>query len=434
MCSSPERERERAGAARTCHRREQRPFQFALADPASPAEPALGRPLDELKLVLVSALLAHAAASVRAGRDVAQPRDSDGRGAAAVPPVGIRAACQARRRQAPRAQLRARRWGRDALVGHGASPSTSWAAGPARSIARRSSAAALGSPPRVFCSAAASPSPSTPGICRRTRRRTSRAPSSAPSASSKRAGQRRPSTISSRAPVAPRGASFRTSRSRASDPLDRELQSLGRGRRPSPNLDLYPDTIDLDARQHPFPYRHARRFTAMLIETSIYLRALLQDFVIAGGRIVVRELPDRKALVAFDEPVIFNCTGLGARALLGDEELMPAKGQVTFLLRSPRSTTSPGRPPASTCSPQRRHPARRHVRARQLVQRRRPGEVVVSPRWEADSTSSADLMAQRTKTRREPLENAYARPSSRRNHWARSGTQSLHEQTPGANA
>ena len=83
----------------------------------------------------------------------------------------------------------------------------------------------------------------------------------------------------------------------------------------------------------------------MLIETSIYMRALLQEFLLAGGRLVVRDLPDRRALVAFDEPLIFNCTGLGARALLGDEELIPAKGQVTFLQPQPEIdylTLSPG--------------------------------------------------------------------------------------------
>jgi D-amino-acid oxidase len=106
-------------------------------------------------------------------------------------------------------------------------------------------------------------------------------------------------------------------------------------RRPPPNRNFYRDTVDLGPREHPFPYRYARRFTTMLIETSIYMRTLLQEFLIAGGKVVVRELPDRQALVAFDEPLIFNCTGLGARALLGDEELIPAKGQVTLLLPQP---------------------------------------------------------------------------------------------------
>jgi glycine/D-amino acid oxidase-like deaminating enzyme len=106
-------------------------------------------------------------------------------------------------------------------------------------------------------------------------------------------------------------------------------------RRPPPNLDLYPDTTDLGPREHPFPYRYARRFTTMLIETSTYMRAMLQEFLIAGGKVVALEARDRQALIALDEPVVFNCTGLGARALLGDEELTPAKGQVTFLLPQP---------------------------------------------------------------------------------------------------
>jgi D-amino-acid oxidase len=99
--------------------------------------------------------------------------------------------------------------------------------------------------------------------------------------------------------------------------------------------ELYPDAVDLGPREHPFPARYARRFTTMLIETSIYMRTLLQEFLIAGGRLVVRELPAREGLAALDEPIIFNCTGLGARALLGDEELIPAKGQLTFLLPQP---------------------------------------------------------------------------------------------------
>ena len=35
------------------------------------------------------------------------------------------------------------------------------------------------------------------------------------------------------------------------------------------------------------------------------------------------------------ESVIVNCTGLGARNLFGDEELIPIKGQLTFLVPQP---------------------------------------------------------------------------------------------------
>jgi glycine/D-amino acid oxidase-like deaminating enzyme len=95
------------------------------------------------------------------------------------------------------------------------------------------------------------------------------------------------------------------------------------------------DVEDLGPREHPFPARYARRFTTMLIETSIYLAAMLREFFIAGGRVVVREFASSGDLAAVDEPVVFNCTGLGAKALVGDDELVPVKGQLTILLPQP---------------------------------------------------------------------------------------------------
>jgi glycine/D-amino acid oxidase-like deaminating enzyme len=51
----------------------------------------------------------------------------------------------------------------------------------------------------------------------------------------------------------------------------------------------------------------------------------------AGGRIVVREFADRASLLSLPEPLVVNCSGLGAGALFGDEELQPAKGQLEIL-------------------------------------------------------------------------------------------------------
>jgi glycine/D-amino acid oxidase-like deaminating enzyme len=70
----------------------------------------------------------------------------------------------------------------------------------------------------------------------------------------------------------------------------------------------------------------------MLIEPAIYLPAVMRDVREAGGRIVVRDLADRGGLASLPEPLVVNCTGLGARALFGDEELQPAKGQLEVLL------------------------------------------------------------------------------------------------------
>jgi glycine/D-amino acid oxidase-like deaminating enzyme len=42
------------------------------------------------------------------------------------------------------------------------------------------------------------------------------------------------------------------------------------------------------------------------------------------------------------EPLIVNCTGLGARALFGDGELVPVKGQLTVLVPQPEVTYTVG--------------------------------------------------------------------------------------------
>jgi D-amino-acid oxidase len=99
--------------------------------------------------------------------------------------------------------------------------------------------------------------------------------------------------------------------------------------------DLYPDWRELGAREHPFPGAYVSRFATMLIEPPIYLNAVLRDFLLAGGKLVIRDFPDVASVAALPEPLVMNCTGLGARALFGDADLMPIKGQLTILLPQP---------------------------------------------------------------------------------------------------
>jgi glycine/D-amino acid oxidase-like deaminating enzyme len=49
----------------------------------------------------------------------------------------------------------------------------------------------------------------------------------------------------------------------------------------------------------------------------------------------VKEFRSREEILRLPEPVIFNCTGLGARALFGDEKLGPVRGQLEVLLPQP---------------------------------------------------------------------------------------------------
>jgi glycine/D-amino acid oxidase-like deaminating enzyme len=105
--------------------------------------------------------------------------------------------------------------------------------------------------------------------------------------------------------------------------------------RPGHIDDLFPGSTVLAAGQHPFPAAFARRFMTMLIEPLVYLDALLADFERAGGAVIVRELARPDDVVALPEPFIFNCTGLGAAALFGDQELIPVRGQLSVLVPQP---------------------------------------------------------------------------------------------------
>jgi glycine/D-amino acid oxidase-like deaminating enzyme len=99
--------------------------------------------------------------------------------------------------------------------------------------------------------------------------------------------------------------------------------------------DLFPAARKLDQSENPFPSKYAHVENTMFIEPSIYLNTLVRDFYIAGGRIRRVMFTTPSQLATLSEPVIINCTGLGARELFGDSELMPIKGQLTVLLPQP---------------------------------------------------------------------------------------------------
>ena len=106
----------------------------------------------------------------------------------------------------------------------------------------------------------------------------------------------------------------------------------------SPNSEvepLYPEAAALTTAQHPFGVPYAYRRNTMLIEPAIYLSALMRDVYAAGGKILIREFAAAHDLMELREDLIFNCTGLGARTLFGDQELIPIRGQLVFLLPQP---------------------------------------------------------------------------------------------------
>lgn len=99
--------------------------------------------------------------------------------------------------------------------------------------------------------------------------------------------------------------------------------------------DVAPETRILNPGQHPFGRTWVQQYDTMMIEPAIYLQAVMEDVLTAGGRIEVRAFTSAEELKTLPEPVIFNCTGLGAKALFADDALVPVRGQLVVLLPQP---------------------------------------------------------------------------------------------------
>jgi glycine/D-amino acid oxidase-like deaminating enzyme len=105
--------------------------------------------------------------------------------------------------------------------------------------------------------------------------------------------------------------------------------------REGPLAGIVPPPVDLPPEENPFDAPFVRRIDTLFIETPIYLAALLDELRGAGARIAQRELRSLDEIAALPEPVVVNCTGLGARALVGDVTLVPLKGQLAVLPPQP---------------------------------------------------------------------------------------------------
>lgn len=95
------------------------------------------------------------------------------------------------------------------------------------------------------------------------------------------------------------------------------------------------ETDWLGPHEHPFPFSHVRQRRVMLVETPRFLRRMMRDVQAAGGKIEVREFATPAEMEALPERLVFNCTGLGSRALFGDTELRPGRGQLVILPPQP---------------------------------------------------------------------------------------------------
>ena len=111
------------------------------------------------------------------------------------------------------------------------------------------------------------------------------------------------------------------------------------------DADLLPESLRpnrnrevLGPGEHPFPTKYAIRTPSLSIEPNKYLDALVRDFIMFGGKIVIRTFETPRDLMSLAEPIVVNCTGLGSFKLFDDKELEPIKGQLTALIAQPEVT------------------------------------------------------------------------------------------------
>jgi hypothetical protein len=102
-----------------------------------------------------------------------------------------------------------------------------------------------------------------------------------------------------------------------------------------PLAPYYAGLEDLARAANPFPVGPVQLYHTMYVEMGRYLRQLTGDFLTAGGSFVIRRFAAPAEIAALPERVVFNCTGIGARALFDDQELEPVRGQLVVLLPQP---------------------------------------------------------------------------------------------------
>ena len=95
------------------------------------------------------------------------------------------------------------------------------------------------------------------------------------------------------------------------------------------NLEVGPDP------KLPKPYTYRYVFDTMVINPLLYLPQITADFVAKGGRLVHQHIHHLDDVLRLQEPVVFNCLGMGAKTIFGDPHLQAVKGVSLRLLPIP---------------------------------------------------------------------------------------------------
>jgi glycine/D-amino acid oxidase-like deaminating enzyme len=99
--------------------------------------------------------------------------------------------------------------------------------------------------------------------------------------------------------------------------------------------DLVPDGEDFEPGTHTLGKRSLRRFTLMLFNIPAYARMLMTDFLLAGGKLEIRQFDTPADFAMLPQKTLINATGYGARALLDDKSVIPVRGQLARMIPQP---------------------------------------------------------------------------------------------------
>jgi glycine/D-amino acid oxidase-like deaminating enzyme len=126
-----------------------------------------------------------------------------------------------------------------------------------------------------------------------------------------------------------------SNKTRAEAEADRAAEKLSFADYSDRLNDITPDIETLPPGSTPFPTRYVRRYSSMMFNIPDYSRTLLNDFLLAGGKIEIREFHAPAELATLKEKVVINCPGYGGRALWRDASIVPVRGQLAWLVPQP---------------------------------------------------------------------------------------------------
>ena len=101
--------------------------------------------------------------------------------------------------------------------------------------------------------------------------------------------------------------------------------------------DLGPSDRAITQSAHPFPVPSVRRGEELIFNIAAYTDRLVRDFFALGGKIERRVFGTRNDVLSLSHAAIVNCTGYGAKALWGADELVPVRGQINWLPPQPEA-------------------------------------------------------------------------------------------------